>query len=401
MVRIRQSRMSNETHPRPARRRQASLAVRDLRGGMQLAFDTVRAAIGGAERLHQRVADISPPVRGVRVGRPTTGWPAVAYRGLRGTADFVGGSLDLALASVQASLQDPARERSPRRPLPARETVAAALNAVAGDHLSRTGNPLAIATAIRQGGVLPQARVLLLVHDLGLNDLQWRQGRHDHGEALAAALGCTPLYATYNSGRHVWAVARELATELEGLLARWPVPVEGLALVGHGLGGLVVRSAVHQAQRSGLAWPAHLKHLVFLGTPWLGALSPRDLDPLTLATLRPLAALLPAATFAGLRSEGMDDFLAGRWLDPELPPEQAAAMSDPLPPGVQACAVAGASGDGKGDGIVAIGSALARGEGPQPMTFGEGHAFTADGVDHRGLLRSEAVLQAMRRWLSA
>jgi hypothetical protein len=386
--------------PASSRRPHASLAVRDLRGGVQLAVDTARAAIGQAERLHQRVADITPPVRGVHVGRPGSGWWPVLYRTLRGTADLVGGSVDLALASVQASLQDPARERVPREPLRTREAAIAALNALVGDHLHRTANALAIGTRIRQGGVLPQPRVVLLVHDLGLEALQWRQGTHDHGEALAASLGCTPLYATYNTGRHVWSVARELASELEALLAKWPVPLESVALVGHGLGGLVVRSAVHQAGRAGFGWVAKLRHLVFLGTPFQGAESERVLDPLVLGSLRAHSALLPLARAGGLRSEGLRDFLEGRWLDPDLTASQAAALADPLPAGVKTFAAAGAVGEGMSDGLVPLASALARGPAALPMTFGTDHTLTVQGVDHLGLLRSEAVLQAMRRWLS-
>jgi hypothetical protein len=392
--------MSAIPSSRPPRRRQASLAVRDLRGGVMLAMDTVRAAIGGAERLHQRVADVAPPVRGVHVGRPASGWWPVLYRSLRGTTDFVGGSVDLALASVQASLQDPVRERTPGQPLRTREAAIAALNALLGDHLHRTSNPLAIGTRIRQAGVLPQPRVVLLVHDLGLDGLQWRQGTHDHGEALAAALGATPLYATYNSGRHVWSVARELATELDSLLAKWPVPLEGLALVGHGLGGLVVRSAIHQAGRSGLGWPAHLKHVVFLGTPFLGAASERVLEPLVLGSLRAQSLLLPVARVGGVRSEGLRDFLEGRWLDPELPAGQAAALADPMPAGVRTFAVAGAVGDGSTDGVVPVASALAQGAAAVPMALEPADVLTASGVDHLALLRSDSVLQAMRRWLS-
>lgn len=374
--------------------------MRDLRGGVMLAMDTVRAAIGRAESFHQRIADVAPPVRGVHVGRPGAGWWPVVYRGLRGTTDLVGGSLDLALASVQASLQDPVHERAPGQPMRTREAAIAALNALVGDHLHHTSNPLAIATRIRQAGVLPQARVVLLVHDLGMDGLQWRQGRHDHGEALAAELGATPLYATYNSGRHVWAVARELATELEALLAKWPAPLESIALVGHGLGGLVVRSMVHQAGRSGLGWPSHLRHVVFLGTPFLGALSDRVLDPVVLGSLRAQSVLLPAARVGGVQSEGMNDFLEGRWLDPELPAGQAAALADPLPAGVQAFAFAGAVGDGTTDGVVPVASAFARGPAAVPMTLDPLNTLTVSGTDHWSLLRSESVLQAMRRWLS-
>jgi hypothetical protein len=45
--------------------------------------------------------------------------------------------------------------------------------------------------------------VLLLVHGLCMSDDGWRRGGHDHGQALAPALGAVPVYALYNSGLHI------------------------------------------------------------------------------------------------------------------------------------------------------------------------------------------------------
>ena len=39
-----------------------------------------------------------------------------------------------------------------------------------------------------------------MVHGLCMNDRQWMRDGHDHGEALARDLDCTPLYLHYNSG---------------------------------------------------------------------------------------------------------------------------------------------------------------------------------------------------------
>ena len=49
----------------------------------------------------------------------------------------------------------------------------------------------------------PSGKILLLVHGLCMNDLQWRRNGHDHGEALAKAGGFTPVYLHYNSGLHI------------------------------------------------------------------------------------------------------------------------------------------------------------------------------------------------------
>jgi hypothetical protein len=384
----------------PFRPRHAAGTVLDLRGGVRLAVDGLRAALRGVEATHERLAHLQPPVRGLRPGRPDHGWPAVVYRGLHGATDLVGGSLDLVLASLQAWLQSPGRDGAPSGPRPTREAAVAALNALLGDHLHRTDNPLAVKVDLRiEGPRLPRA--VLLVHDLGMGDLQWNQDGHDVGTQLAESLACTPIYARYNTGRHVWANARELAAMLEQRLGAWPVPLQGLAMVGHGLGGLVVRSALHQAVRSGMAWPALLQKVVFLGTPHAGAHAGHALDLLAAGGLGPQAPLA-LARLSGHRSDGICDFLLGRWLEEDVPPTPASPMPQPWPPGATAYAIAGAVGAGFDDGLVPVSSALGR-----DLVLGhdlqldEANRRIATGVDHVGLLRSPDVLQAMRQWMAA
>ncbi|MGZ5181150.1 MAG: alpha/beta hydrolase [Ramlibacter sp.] len=390
---------SNEP-PFAFRPRHAASTVLDLRGGVRLAVDGVQAALRGLEATHQRLADLEPPVQRLRPGRPDRGWPALVYRSLHGTADLVGGGLDLVLASLQAWLQDPHRAPEPAGPRRGRDAAVAALNALVGDHLHRTDNPLAMRLDLRVEGVrLPH--VLLLVHDLGVSDLQWRQGEHDLGAALAATLGCTAVYARYNTGRHVWATGRELAAELEQRLGSWPVPVQSLALLGHGLGGLVLRSALHQAVRSGMAWPALLRKAVFLGTPHAGAHPGRALDLLTSGGLGAKAPLV-LARLAERRSDGVDDFLLGRWLEQDVAATPASPMPDPWPPGADAYAIAGSVGGGLDDGLVPVASALGRDlVSGQDLQLPDAHRWTATGVDHLGLLRSQAVFDTVRQWMAA
>ena len=155
--------------------------------------------------------------------------------------------------------------QSKRASPPAREAMLAALNGVLGDHLRATANPLLIGMELRQGGKalvlepaalaqrLPNAnasgKVLVLVHGLSMNDLQWR-GRaahatatHDHGAFLADALGYTPVYVRYNTGLSIAENGRLLNEQLAQLWQAWPVPITTLTLLTHSMGGLVSRSA--------------------------------------------------------------------------------------------------------------------------------------------------------------
>ena len=104
---------------------------------------------------------------------------------------------------------------------------------------------------------LPQARprVLLLLHGLCMHPGQWRRNGHDYGAALAAEGDCTLLHLHYNSGRHVSSNGLELADRLQALQQAWPVPLQEIAVLAHSMGGLVVRSALHQAQDRGDDWP--------------------------------------------------------------------------------------------------------------------------------------------------
>ena len=382
--------------PSPPWARRASGLMHDLRGGVRLAVDGMHGLIALVETVHQRVADLRPPVR-AGVGRPSSGVAAVVYRGLRGTTDLLGGGLDLALASTQAALQDPWHERDAPPPLASREALVAALNAVAGDHLHHTDNPLATATSLRVEGT-PRPRVVVLVHDLGLNDLQWRQGSRDFGAALATGLDASVVYVRYNTGRAVWSTARELVAELEALLSSWREPLQRVALVGHGLGGLVVRSALHQGLRSGRAWPAHIGQLVFLGTPHAGTHGQGwRLEGLG-ATGRSLAsnAVLGLAALARRESVGMADFATGNLLEHD-PRTGQPLRPDPLPTVVRAYAVAGAA-----DGLVPVASALGHHDEPdRALQLPETRQWIAEGVDHLGLLASDAVLRRVQEWLAA
>ncbi|MFQ3436484.1 hypothetical protein P9453_22485, partial [Enterobacter bugandensis] len=51
----------------------------------------------------------------------------------------------------------------------------------------------------------------------------------------------------------------------------WPVPVRRISLVGHSMGGLIMRAACAVATSADEPWLHRLTDLVTLGTPHLGA----------------------------------------------------------------------------------------------------------------------------------
>ena len=67
--------------------------------------------------------------------------------------------------------------------------------------------------------------MLVLVHGLCMNDLQWTRRGRDRGAALAGKLGWTPVHLHCNSGLHISSNGRAFAGLMETLLQQWPVPV--------------------------------------------------------------------------------------------------------------------------------------------------------------------------------
>lgn len=377
----------------------------DLRGAVRLATDATAGLTGLVEAVHERIARLpgfKPPAQAGR----TRGITGLVYKTVRGVTRVAGGSIDALLgllAPVLGTGQGGAE----------REAIVAALNGVLGDYLVTTGNPLATPMTLRVAGPAT-ARVVVLAHGLCMNDLQWQRDGHDHGSALHRDLGYTPVYLRYNTGQHISVNGRALATQLQELLDRWPVPVQRLVLLGHSMGGLVSRSAVHHARAAGLPWADQLTDMVFLGSPHHGAPLERAgnwVDIVLGAT--PYAA--PFARLGKVRSAGITDLRHGNLLDEDwLGRDRFARTGDrrqpvPLPRGVRcftaAATTGGQRGDMKdrllGDGLVPLDSALGHhADAARTLAFARARQRTFTGVNHLDLLSDAGVYQQLRRWLA-
>lgn len=214
------------------------------------------------------------------------------------------------------------------------------VNAAVGDHLERRRNGLDLEMVFRVGDAYvpltgeaveraaPEAssKVALFVHGLGTTEWSWcLEGEAYHGDPsasfgslLARDLGFSPVFVRYNSGRRVSRNGRRLAALLERFVDAWPVPIEDLTLIGHSMGGLVLRSACHYARADGLRWPAEVTRLFCLGTPHRGAPLAK-LGHVLAETLERVD--LPATRITGRilarRSEGIQDLRHGAVLDEE------------------------------------------------------------------------------------
>ncbi|MEJ8840477.1 esterase/lipase family protein [Ramlibacter sp. AN1133] len=389
---------SSRSAVRPAPPRRLG-RVAAARGAVRLAIEGVHGVTRIAEGLHGSIARLALPVGRVREA-PAGGIAGFVYRTVRGSSSLVGQGLDALLA--------PFDQEAHGDDSPAGLAWRAALNGVVGDHLARTGNPLALPMElIVRGPATP--RILLQVHGLCMSDAAWTRKGVDHGQALAQALDRTPVYVRYNSGLHVSTNGDELAARLEDLLAHWPVPVESLAIVGHSMGGLVARSAVHRAQAAGMAWPRRLRQMVFLGTPHHGAALERGGNWLH-AVLGTSPYLAPFTRLGTLRSDGITDLRHGNLLAADWRNgrhlHHDTRTPVPLPAGVACYAVAGAlgpAGKGKpwGDGLVSVDSALGRHpRRSHALRIPRERTWVARGVHHLDLLSDASVAARLAAWLA-
>jgi pimeloyl-ACP methyl ester carboxylesterase len=350
--------------------------ARDARGVAALAVDGVLGVTDIVERVHATIASATAPVGEPHL-EPARGISGFVYRSVRGITRGVGWSLQRALVPFARD----GEVDSPRR-----EHVIAALNGVLGDRLAASDNPLAITMAIRldEPGEAPPLRIALFLHGLCMHDRHWPRGE---GSAHAAvrALGYTPLYLRYNTGRGVAENGQELSARLDALLAAWTVQPTELAMVGHSMGGLVARSACEHARRTGARWLPTLRHMVFLGTPHQGSALERAGKRVDyLLGISPYTA--PFVALGGVRSAGIQGLGDGRVSEDGEPVA--------LPTRVRCHAVAGRQGR-NGDGLVSVDSALGR----RSLGLARKDTLVIEGAGHIELMHHPDGVAAIARWL--
>lgn len=307
------------------------------------------------------------------------------------------------------------------------ESTIAIVNGLVGDFLAETGNGLATPlTCVAEGRRLPverealeraypaaTPRVVLLVHGLMCTESVWRrpgagQRRRcaDYGSLLADELGYTPLYLRYNSGRAIADNGAALAALLESLDEVYPVAIGELLLIGHSLGGLVIRSACELARTRSSAWLAKVRRTISIGTPHEG--SPfervgRSTTSLLRAARGPFTRL--AADLGDLRSAAIKDLgdadLRHRDQSRRRPGRRSRGWRHPVPfaDGIAHLQIAGTAASrpslaaAAGDFLVPVASATARGS-DLPAEC----ARVVFDIGHLELARHPAVYDQIRSW---
>jgi hypothetical protein len=402
----------------------SSWHLSDIRELARLLTQALPAAVQITEAVHQAVLS-GMGLRGKAQGQ-TRGITGLVYKGVHGAAHTLSGGINTLLDCLPPT---PPLHQIPETPK--RAALLATLNGVMGDKLVESHNALATPMTLRHDGQplnwhampsdLPvEGRVLLMVHGLCMNDLQWQnQAKHSHqtlnlGEMLASELGYVPVYVRYNSGLPIAQNGRELASQLAQLTRHWPGRIREISVLAYSMGGLVIRSACHYASQSEMGWPDVLKSMAFLGTPHHGA--PLEHAGHWLEQLLPATAYsAPFVRLAQLRSAGIKDLRHGKVMDSPSPQgETHTALPDPrlplpLPAGVTCFTIAATTAAKRGlladrligDGLVPLRSALGQhDETRHQLAFPPSHCWIAYRTSHMALLGSPQVGQQLLAWLT-
>lgn len=380
-------------------------------------LDALELLLEVADELVVRTARDTHDAVGDRVHRVTSALTGGASRGTvhdviaGGVYGGIGAGLRLGARAVGAAARTDAGPRLEDHP--AGRHLRAAVNGLIGDRLDGEDRRLAVPMAARVDGrdVPPTAdalrsaypdaggRVVVLLHGLGESDETWRLGRRTRGTTYAEELaedGWTPVVLRMNTGLPLRVNGVALAGLLEDLVEGWPVPVERLALVGHSMGGLVIRTA--GAVGGTPRWQSLVSDVVTLGSPHRGA-------PLAAIVGRGgslLGGLRESAAFGRVldqRSAGIRDLVEGVGGDVPLLPGarhrlvSATVTTSPRHP----------VGVVLGDLLVREESAYGRrSRGGADDVFGEASATTlhVGGTGHFGLLNHPVVAERLREWLA-
>jgi hypothetical protein len=364
-----------------------------------------------ARDTHFAVAD--------RVGRVTrrgTGGASVPDLVHRGIAGAVYGGLAAGLRAASVGLDrlgatgaGPRLEDGPRG-----RFVSSSVNGLIGDRLVRERPHLAIPMAVRAGGrdvaltpeglgaayPEPSGRLVVFLHGLCENESYWDLHRDRTGTTYPEALagrGWSPVLLRANTGLSLRENGVALSALMQRLVDAWPVPVTRVALVGHSLGGLVIRAAgavAAEPPESGEPWAQRISDVVTLGTPHLGA-------PIAWGIghgSRGLSRLPETAAFGRIldwRSVGVHDLVAGLAEDvPPLPHARYRLVAATLTESQRHPV-----GHVVGDLLVRPRSAYGRDKRGGEL-FPGAEVLHLGRTDHFGLLNHPDVHAALERWLA-
>jgi len=386
----------------------------------------LEAAALAAEHAESLVLSAARDIHGSVAGRVhrvvdrVAGGTTVSHRAHDGIAGVVYGGLGLGLKATARGLR--AADRigigGPLEASPRGRFLVSAVNGLIGDRLVEEESPLAITMGVRHrgrdvpvdrdslGAAFPGATdaLVVFVHGLCETEHYWdrrsRPRRADgtsaasYGARLAEDHAWSPVYLRVNTGLPIAESGVALSALLSDLVEAWPTPVRRLALVGHSMGGLIVRAASAVSTTADRNWTDRVTDVVLLGAPHLGSPVERTIAR-GVTAFHKVPELSPFARIFDQRSVGVLDLHDGPADEiahlPHARYHLVAATLTRSPRHPLAATV--------GDLLVPYRSAaglLPNGE----EIFPGADVLHVPGADHFDLLNHEQVYAALRGWLT-
>jgi hypothetical protein len=280
-------------------------------------------------------------------------------------------------------------------------------------HVRRAGRRIELTPEAVQAAY-PQATpaIAVFLHGLFEAEASWQLGareRTPYAVRLAADRGLTAVKVRYNTGLRISENGHALGELLGDLVAAWPVPVERIVLIGHSMGGLVLHSALAQADPDA-PWLEAVTDTVSLGSPHHGS-------PVARGVHHAAELLSSAQRGRGLgaylqrRSAGVRDLAHGNVLPTDWEGHEPGDLTDrrthpPVHPGIRHYAVIAVLGPTPtrvsrhiGDLLVPFDSARHLATDDVPSRFEEDRVAVLHGMHHLRLLNDERVSELLHDWL--
>ncbi len=167
--------------------------------------------------------------------------------------------------------------------------IAAILNGLNGDILEENNDPLAIKMHFRYRNKdisvdklvdyydfnQFDGRVCILIHGLMGDEYMWKKIKANDenkiGDWLEKNENQHVLYLRYNTGLHISENGRALSNLFEEFMNQYGNKIKQLVLIGHSMGGLLIRSAGYYADIQRQNWLERLKTIFLIGVPNKGS----------------------------------------------------------------------------------------------------------------------------------